>query len=76
MMIDEDNGASYDAQPPDDEMLSVKQAVGLLAVSRMTLYTWRKMGVLSAYKNQRGRVFYKKSDLLKTYEQLNSLTRI
>lgn len=75
-MIDEDDDEAYDAQPPDDEMLSVKQAMALLGVSRMTLHTWRTRGYIVAYQNNRGRIFYKKSDVLKTHKQLNSLTRI
>lgn len=76
MMIDEDYGETYDAQPPDEEMITTVEALALLGISRTTLYAWRARGFLAAYQNDRGKVFYKKSDVLETKKQLNSLKRI
>lgn len=54
-------------EPEIEKPISQPEAVAFLGKSRQTLIKWRKAGVITAY-TLGGRVYYKKSDLLKALQ--------
>jgi ACT domain-containing protein len=46
-----------------DDLIKVEDAIHLFKVSKVTLYKWRKKGVLPFYRIS-SRIYYKRSELL------------
>lgn len=49
----------------EEGLVSVREALHLLGISRTTLHRWDKSGILRAYRTAGGHRRYQKSDLLK-----------
>jgi len=52
-----------------EKPLSQREACSLLGISRQTLASWRKRGIISAYRIS-GRVYYKPFELTKAMQKL------
>lgn len=57
-------------QTTNDEIFTVEQAREFLNIGRTTLHLWKKEGILKYYRlgRGRGRVYFKKSDLIEALE--------
>lgn len=65
------NGAdlpSVEKQPPPKEVFNNPAAQDFLGCSKSTLQRWRDSGLLP-YSKVRGKIFYRRADLLKVLEQ-------
>ena len=58
-----------------EELLKIEDAVKLLRVSKVTLYKWRKKGILPYYRIS-SRIYFKKHELLETIKKAPKFQRI
>lgn len=58
-------------KPPDEEYLTVDQVCKMLQVSKPTLHSYTKDGVINAYRFGRS-VRYKKSDIAASMQQVRN----
>lgn len=55
----------------DDELLTIDEVQKLFKVSRVTIYNWRKKGLLPFYQIQ-SRIYFKRRELLESLNRFGS----
>ena len=55
--------------PDEEKPISQQEAIKFLGKSRQSFYSWRKKGIITAYRLA-GRIYYKKAELISALEKL------
>ncbi len=60
---DELNRSSEKSSAPDNELLKIEDAVKIFKVSKVTLFKWRKQGILPFHRIS-SRIYFKRHEVL------------
>lgn len=61
----------FPPEEPMEQLMKLKDVLALLQVSRSTLFSWKKQGVIIAY-TVRGSLFFKKNEIMELFNKKKS----
>ncbi|MCX7874632.1 MAG: helix-turn-helix domain-containing protein [Melioribacteraceae bacterium] len=54
----------------DDELIKIEEVSSLLGVSKVTIYKWKKMGLIPFYRIS-NKIYFKKNEVIESLKKIN-----